>query len=303
MTNSLGIVLMPIAPEPFVMGSSSNEQAWAVEHKANREWVAQEGTATVVHITYPYYIGQTEITVGQYRPFVKATRYSTEGERGRWPAIWDNKRKTWPRTKGYSWKRPGYPQDDSYPAVCLAWTDADAYCRWLTEKEQAQGLIPTSVVYRLPTEAEWEFANRGTNTTLFAWGNDPLLAERHANVLDATLLPDGNHWHIEYFPWEDGYAFSAPVASYQPTLHGLYDMHGNAWEWCQNSFYMYPGGIETNPFGPTGIWHHVLRGGSWDNREGSFRSAARRVKIPIFASDATGFRIVLAPPTTNTFTP
>ena len=275
------------------MGSTEQERTWALAHGGYSEWLNKETNPTTVSLTYEYLIANTEVTVAQYRQFVKSTGYKADAYRGNLPLTWDNSKKGWRREKGRTWENPTIEQGDQHPVVCLTWSDANAFCEWLTKKERSIGLIGTNQQYRLPTEAEWQYACLGTSNTYYAWGNDPSNALLHANVIDATPQPDGSVSEVPHYPWLDGYFFTAPVASFKPTQHGLFDVHGNAWEWCHNWYYPYPGGKETDPMGPAIGKQRVMRGGSWDNYTATFRANSRRVVRSNFSSDTTGFRIVL----------
>jgi formylglycine-generating enzyme required for sulfatase activity len=292
-TNSQDMVMVYITPQRFSVGSTENQKTWAVTHHARKSWVKNEGPVTPVVLTYPYWIGQTEVTVDQYRRFTRDTGYQSAAHQDIIPLTWTDHEHMWQPVPGRTWEDPGWPQAYNHPVVCLTWHDARAYCAWLTQTDQSKGIIGPHLRYRLPTEAEWQYACRNTQTTHYAWGNDPVQAFRYANILDATPLPDGSIWKATHFPWQDGYAFTAPVATFAPNAFGLYDMHGNAWEWCENRFYTHTGTPLTNPVCGATWGKHMLHGGSWDNNPGSFRCTIRRTARRNFSSDTTGFRVVL----------
>lgn len=283
--NSVGMVMVRVPPGEFLMGSTPEERDWARQHGAQTEWLRNERDPQAVSIEQPFWMSRTEVTVGQYRQFVENSGYRTRAELGTLPLTWDRSIEGWVKQENRSWREHGFEQTDEHPATCLAWADAKAFCVWLTRRERATGRIAPNEVYRLPTDAEWEYTCRGGTRTRFAWGDDPGVAQSFANVLDATPLPDGGHWVVQYLPWEDGFAFTAPVGCFKPTAHGLYDLHGNVWEWCENNSMP----VSTN-YPP----RKILRGGSWDNNAGNFRCATRRAVMLNFASDTTGFRVVLA---------
>ena len=170
--------------------------------------------------------------------------------------------------------------DLSRPVEQVSWFDASNYCRLLTQQEFAAGKIPAGFQYRLPTEAEWEYACRAGTTTRFNYGDDP-------GYLNLT-----NHaWFTDNSPDQATH----PVAQKPPNALGLYDMHGNIWEWCQDWYDPYPGGNFTDPQGPVSGVLRVLRGGSWADDAPLCRSACRIADDPSAQFFVYGFRIVLAP--------
>jgi formylglycine-generating enzyme required for sulfatase activity len=174
----------------------------------------------------------------------------------------------------------------------VSWNDAVAYCAALSAREQAAGRLPAGWVYRLPTESEWEYACRAGTTTAFHYGN--ALHGGMANFYDYYEY-DASIGDIYVanpaVPFLDR---TTTVGSYQPNAWGLYDMHGNVWEWCRDRFGAYPGGSVTDPQGPSSGWNRVIRGGSWNYPANICRSAQRDF-IASGGSFDLGFRVVLAP--------
>src|SRR5262249_35322462 len=153
-TNTLGMEFALIPAGQFKMGSPVDEFL----RQAN------EGLQHDVTITQPFYLGIHEVTVGQFRAFVEASGYQTDAETsGRGSQRYDEAIRKWQSRPECTWRNPGWPQSDEDPVVCVTWNDAVAFCTWLTRRENR--------TYRLPTEAEWEYACRGGTTTPFAFGN------------------------------------------------------------------------------------------------------------------------------------
>ena len=138
--------------------------------------------------------------------------------------------------------------------VCVSWNDAAEFCKWLGRKE--------AKLYRLPTEAEWEYACRAGTTTRYASGDDPEILAQSGNVADATLHAEAPEL-VPTIAASDGYLFTAPVGRFRPNAFGLYDMHGNAWEWCADwyaaDYYAWSEWID--PLGPGVGTERVRRGG------------------------------------------
>jgi len=164
----------------------------------------------------------------------------------------------------------------------VSWNDAVAYCATLTQRERSAGRIGTNSVYRLPTEAEWEYACRGWTSTRFSYGDDP----GYTNLTNYA-------WYIL-----NSDCASHPVGQKLPNPWGLYDMHGNVSEWCQDWYGNYAGGIAVDPQGPATGSARVVRGGGWvcwSGFAGGCRSAGRCCDGPCGWGDYVGFRVLLAP--------
>lgn len=173
--------------------------------------------------------------------------------------------------------------DLSRPVESVTWLDATNYCAKLTERELAAGRIPTGTCYRLPTEAEWECTARAGTTNRFSYGDDPSYASltNYAWFLDLSILDLTTH----------------PVGEKLPNPWGLYDVHGNVWEWCQDWYDTLPGGVQMDPSGPPGpvqLGEKVIRGGAYDYPNSSCRSAARIFRSLVSPDSDVGFRVVLA---------
>ncbi|MFL6589356.1 MAG: SUMF1/EgtB/PvdO family nonheme iron enzyme [Chthoniobacterales bacterium] len=169
---------------------------------------------------------------------------------------------------------------DRHPVVYVSSLDAIKYCQWLSTKERKK--------YRLPTEAEWEYAARGTDGRKFPWGN-------HEHRGDLANFADRN----TVFAWsdreiDDGYAESSPVGAFPfgASPFGVEDMAGNVWEWCLDYLEPYRGIAKVNPRGPTSGAKRVYRGGSWKSRFGSLRATTRNSNVPNYSCNDLGFRIV-----------
>ena len=216
-------------------------------------------------------MGTYHLTRGQFRQFVKDTGYKTDAEKGDKPGAygWNPDKKEFGFNAKYSWRNAGFEQTDEHPVVNVSWNDAVAFCKWLSRKE--------GKTYRLPTEAEWEYACRAGTTTRYYNGDDPETLAKVGNVADATFEAKFRDWKYT-IKASDGYVFTAPVGSFQPNAFGLYDMHGNADQWCSDWYGAdyYAKSPADDPTGPdTGHYHRVLRGGSWVARPYFARSAAR----------------------------
>jgi len=261
-----------IAAGKFQMGSPDSE----------RDRLDREGPVHEVAFARGFAVGKFEITRGQFARFVQDTKYLSDGCNA-----WGGTRLDFDAAK--SWRDPGFAQTDSDPAVCMNWNDAAAYVQWLTKK--------TGKAYRLPSEAEWEYAARAGSSRVRPWGDQAGEACRYANVADQTLkkrVRGGANWVVH--DCEDGMIYTAPVGSYQPNAFGLHDMIGNAWEWtgdCWNS--KHAGAPADGASRTTGDCNHrMLRGASWQSYPGLARSAARGKSAPDYRSADYGFRVVRA---------
>lgn len=281
--NSLGMKFVLIPSGEFVMGSDESAEALAqqypqYDHKRFVE-LSDEGPAHKVRITHPFYLGQYEVTVGEFRRFVEASGYLPESEAdgtGGYgynpdydPAKSSRGDAFEGRNQKYSWRNPGFPQDERHPVVNVTWNDAVAMCKWLSKTEGR--------IYRLPTEAEWEYAGRAGTRTRYYSGDDPQSLLSAANVFDVDAAKNWQQWKKFALDGPDGFAFTAPVGSFAPNAFGLYDIHGNAWEWTadwhDDKYYTYS--PVDDPQGPANGTVRVRRGGSWHTWSFYARSSYR----------------------------
>jgi formylglycine-generating enzyme required for sulfatase activity len=171
--------------------------------------------------------------------------------------------------------------DITRPVEQVRWSDATNYCAKFTQRERAAGRLPTGYIYRLPTEAEWEYACRAGTTTRFSYGDDL------------------NYASLGSYAWYDSNSGDTTHAVGQklPNAWGLYDMHGNVWEWCLDWYSSYSGNSVSDPQGPITGSARVVRGGGYDDFFGSglCRSADRIGYAPIYKFTNGGFRAVLSP--------
>jgi formylglycine-generating enzyme required for sulfatase activity len=181
---------------------------------------------------------------------------------------------------------PSFSLGDTRPVERVSWFNAQAYCAALTAQQAALGNVPPGYQYRLPTEAEWEYACRAGTTTEFNVGS-ALLCNQAKFGYSYHSTPPASCNNLPVYS-------TVPVGSYPANAWGLFDMHGNVWEWCLDSFASYPAGAVTDPFvtnGPT----RVVRGGSWYGVSYYCRSAYRFFNSPVISDFYFGFRVVLAP--------
>ncbi|GAA4418957.1 hypothetical protein GCM10023187_52890 [Nibrella viscosa] len=237
-----------------------------------------------------FLMGKYEVTVAEFEQFIEATRYQTDAEKEGHSYTWNGK--DWKKMVGVNWRcdaegnvRPR--SDQNHPVLHVSWNDAVAYCEWLSRR--------TGKRYRLPTEAEWEYAaGNGSAHTKFSWGDMEPSGLIQSNIADRSakgLLS----WANENI--NDGYRYTAPVGSYAPNRFGLYDMTGNVHEWCQDlysdTYYSnYSSASGNNPTGPVSGSCRVLRGGCWNSIPQHCRSTDRGCENPAIRHDRVGFRVV-----------
>ena len=177
---------------------------------------------------------------------------------------------------GKSWTRNGA----HYAASCVSWYDASSFCGKLSQKADSSTGLKSGKTTRLPTEAEWEYACRAGSKTQFCYGDDASQLGRYA-------------WYCEN-AYEKGEKYPHIVGQKQPNAWGLYDMHGNVYEWCHDWYARkYPSTTQTDPKGPASGKSRILRGGSWGDIPGRCRDADRNEPIPDYRSVASGFRVVV----------
>jgi formylglycine-generating enzyme required for sulfatase activity len=235
-------------------------------------------------------------------PATEKDRYSDEGpptlvtiSRGFWMAKYEVTQEQYLSVTG---SNPSYFTGNlKRPVEQVSWEDAIQYCDKLTQRERSARRIPAGYVYRLPTEAEWEYACRAGATNRFCYGDDLDYEnlKRYAWFWETstTAKPSGG-----YFESEGRFHTTHPVGQRRSDDWGLYDMHGNVWEWCLDWYAdALPGGSATDPCGPAKGLHRVYRGGSWYDYGWYCRSSARYVSAPEEGDYDIGFRVVLGAPT------
>jgi len=300
--NTLGMTLVLIPPGEFAMGSSAEQVEVALERLGQVPRVAsgeadrirdEEQPQHRVVLTRPMRMGRTEVTVGQFRQFVEAAKYVTETER----FGGGNSAKTAetdPNKRHALWSAPGYAVTDESPVTQITYGDMTAFCNWLSLREGRPVCyelppggdwrpVAGATGYRLPTEAEWEFACRAGTTTHYSFGDD---------VAD-----------LDHYAWFNrtaevgGRVGARPVATKRPNPFGLFDMHGNAWERCQD-FHApdaYRRSVVEDPPGPPTGTRRIARGAGWHYFDLHCRSAYRNNYSPIGRTGNIGFRVVVAP--------
>ncbi len=275
----LGMALVPVSPGSFEMGS----ERWVDDH-----------TPHTVEIPQHYWIGKYEVTRQEFAPFIDQTGYSTEAER---------KGKMWKLdVEGVGWGLPwknweeALPEDN-HPAVAVSWNDVRAFCDWLNKREKAAGRLPDGYEYRLPTEAEWEYAARGGS---------------EGKKKTYTVSPAGQE--VEWY-YRTGSDYLKEVAWYYETSGkkphvvgekkanelGIYDMLGNVSEWCLDSYGedYYRKSPKKFPVNTSDAEFRVNRGGNWNSCAADCRPVRRYRNAPSFRSDIIGFRLVLGPVVPN----
>jgi len=283
-TNSLGMNMVRIPAGSFGMGSSEADISWAMGTLGQGQPVNLENEFPVhkVRISRPFYMASTEVTVGQFRAFVDETGYVTDAEDEKGGQVFNTQENRFERKEGTTWKNPGWTISSHQPVAVVSYNDAQAFVEWLSAKEK----LP----YKLPTEAQWEYACRGGLCMgQFPWG-DALPDGRRANYADKNTD----------FEWkdrtaDDGYKFVAPVGSYEANGFGLYDMAGNVLEWCRDyyseDYYRFT--PEIDPEGPGHGENRVMKGGEWTFGAVNLRCAFRGWSRSDLAFYNSGFRVVI----------
>jgi formylglycine-generating enzyme len=271
-------IMVRLPPGTFMMGSSEAE---AKREEAKDEEVADERPRHSVMIKREIAIGQYAITRGEFGAFVKETGHDPRGcivfAEGNWTFNQDR-----------SWRNPGFAQTDQHPVVCISLSDSQRYAEWLSKR--------TGQTYRLPTEAEWEYAARAGTLTARFWGDGRDHACDFANGADFTAaeafsLNKGDVKQVSQC--SDGYAYTAPVGSFRPNAFGLNDMLGNVFQWTEDCYNnSYDGAPSDGSARTTGeCKYRVLRGGSWVNSPWVVRAAIRFKSNPDSRYDSGGFRV------------
>jgi formylglycine-generating enzyme required for sulfatase activity len=261
----------------FVMGTPAPE--------IDASKAPAEAGPIVVRIPRPFALGRNEITRGEFAEFLRDSGYEMRPGCRTWDATLarfsDDGRR--------DWRNPGVPAEPSadHPVSCVAWADAEAYARWLSQKTRQR--------YRLPSEAEWEYAARAGTTSLRFWGDAPEDGCGYANTYDLTSRA------AYKLGWpaagcSDGYPDIAPVGQFRANAFGLNDMIGNVWEWtedCATDSY-----VGRPRDGSAWTWlggcqRRVIRGGGWASDPATSRSGFHGDADGGDRADFLGFRVAL----------
>ena len=264
----------------FIMGSPENESGRRKNEGPQRQ-------LSIVSLA----MSETEVTQGQYAAFVRDTNRASESGCYTHGDVSDDISDLDPNA---SWRNPGFESSPEHPVVCVSWHDARDYAAWLSRK--------SGQTYRLPSEAEWEYAARGGTTSAFFWGESADRECTRMNGGDRSLVRAVPSWpesvamalrngdpRARLVECEDGSAFTSPVGRYEPNPLGLRDIIGNAWEWVEDcSTDSLP--TESRPR-VTGSCEHRTRGGSWDDFPEDLRTARRARLAPGQKRNDVGFRL------------
>jgi sulfatase modifying factor 1 len=273
------MVLIP--PGRFLRGTPQAEDAR--EHMPE-EYAKWSKPQREVAISTGFWLGKYPVTRGEFAAFVADTARDMSG--GAYGRVETTRGRE--QSDEFSWSNPGFEQTDRHPVVCVSHEDAEAYAAWLSDR--------TGRHYRLPSEAEWEYAARAGTTTARFWGDDRDGARRFANVADRSLAKRMKQkaGRERYFPWDDGYPFTSPVGSFRSNQFGLCDVLGDVLEWVADPWHDNYDGAPSDG----SVWipdrnenRRVVRGGSWGDDPRYLRAGARNWVDADFRSYDVGFRL------------
>jgi formylglycine-generating enzyme required for sulfatase activity len=260
------------------LGKVTREQPW--QNSLGMKFVPVSGSQALFSIW--------DTRVEDFRAFVDSAGYdATDG-------MWSLGNDGW-KQRGGSWKDPGFKQGSTDPVVGVSWEDAKAFCDWLTKRERSSGGLPDGMEYRLPTDQEWSIAvgldsepgdtpqEKSSRIRVYVWGSTwpPPPGSGNFCGMESRIGNEPSKWKV-IEGYNDGYPRTSPVGSFAPNKNGLYDMAGNAWQWCEDWY-----NSENT--------HRVLRGASWDSHNQVFLLASCRDYVtPDYRGAFIGFRCVLA---------
>jgi len=261
----------------FMMGSPEDES----------DRMNNEGPRHRVTFDRGFAMGQTEVSVGEFRLFVEDTGYRTDAEEAGASRVYDLNSGRMDRQSGINWRHDyaGDEASDDLPVLHVSWNDAVAYTQWLSEQ--------TGRSYRLPSEAEYEYALRAGTQSPYWWGSGPPDSAVENLTGERDQSPTGARWNVAFRRYDSGFWGPAPVGSLEPNPFGLYDMGGNVMAWvedCWHDSYVRAPGDGTAWVNP-GCNRRVIRGGAWSSTPAMSRSAFRIASDPDGADMRVGFRV------------
>lgn len=263
-TNCPEMIVIPAGT--FTMGSSDSEKDWAAHHGASPGSVADEAPQHTVRIR-SFAMGRHGVVRGEYEVFARETSHPLGDGCGKDSFKWD-------KQPALDWRNPGFDQTGRDPVVCVSWNDAQAYIAWLNRKVGGALSASGKGPYRLPSEAEWEYAARAGTVSRFWWGDDDAVAADHA-------------WFKA-----NSAGRTHPVGGKGANRFGLYDMAGNVWQWTEDCYAdTYAAAAADGRAYESANCMRVDRGGSWLYPAWLLRSATRERNPPDFRDVIMGFRV------------
>ena len=279
-------LMISLPPGRFRMGSAEGERL--VDPRTGRP-AANDVPAHPVTIDGPLALGKYEVSVAEFGEFVRSTGHRTSGG-----CMEFSKPDAISISEGHDWDRPGFVQTSEHPVTCVSFADAQAYAQWLSQR--------TGQPYRLPSEAEWEYAARAGTSGPYHWGHDSARACDFANIRSAGAYTlsraQAASDRADGFSCDDGAVHSAPVGSYAPNAFGLFDMQGNVWEWvadCNHKDYVGAPADGRPWLDDLGCQFGVIRSGSYLNRVERSSTTVRAGRPRSGRATNMGFRVARGP--------
>jgi sulfatase modifying factor 1 len=298
--DQFGQELRLIPPGEFQMGSNETVEqlklaGFILSDTDSNNVIKHENPHHRVRITKPFYLGVSPVTRGQFAAFVNATGYRTEAEADDSGGEgYELSTKSNVFSREFTWRNTGFEQTDDHPVVNVTWHDAQAYVKWLNDGLAKSG---NSGSYRLPQEAEYEYACRAGTTTRFFTGDTIESLRGCANVCDercAKSYSQADWDRFQTFPFDDGSPFTSPAGCYDTNPFGLYDMLGNVGIWCKDWYdaEYYANSPNYDPKGPSSGSQRIVRGGSWFDEPVTLRASDRWPHVPECRHCYIGCRVV-----------
>jgi serine/threonine protein kinase/formylglycine-generating enzyme required for sulfatase activity len=283
---------IPVPPKVPALATTTRAQPYA--NSLGMEFVPVPGIDGL--------LGVWKVRVSDFKTYCEATGFEQTGGVRTRRVEKDDKgeyRMTWKLDPNASWKAPGFSQGPDHPVLGVSWQEATAFCKWLTEKERKEGRLLAGQSYRLPTESDW---NAAAGETKYPWGNDFVLPQSAGNFFDASAAAEiPGKWSP--VPGNDGYPFTSPGGGFDANKFGIFDLGGNAREFCEDDYDADDDAEKAKPEVAAQkrakedeeMELHVVRGSSWNDRLPEQLALSHRVGLDAKQrDDLTSFRVVLA---------
>jgi formylglycine-generating enzyme required for sulfatase activity len=281
-TNTVGAPPVIIKQPKSVAVAVGETATFGVE--GSKDWVVQCSESVKMDLIYiqpgTFTMGSPTSELGRGG---NETQHTVTLTKGYWLGKYEVTQAQWKAVMG---SNPSYWKGDNLPVEQVSWNDimgSEGFCAKLTAAEKAAGRLPEGYAYTLPTEAQWEYACRAGTTTALNSGKN--LTQEYYNCPNLNEVG----WYTS-----NSSSKTHVVGQKLPNAWGLYDMHGNVWEWCKDRYGTYPTGAVSDPTGPSVGFYRVFRGGGWGSNAGGWRSAFRGYYYPYYSHDSNGFRLALS---------